>query len=47
MSLDEATIPWLGCLKFRAFNPRTITKYGILDRMVREAVSGYISNIKI
>jgi len=46
MSLDEAMIPWQGCLKFRTYNPGKI-KYGVLVRMVCEAVSGYICNMEI
>jgi len=36
-------------LKFRTCNPRKIliTKYGVLVRMVCEAVSGYICNMEI
>jgi len=40
-------IPWWGHLKFRTFNPRKITKYGVLVRMVCEAVWGYIRNMEI
>jgi len=47
LSLDEAMIPWWGCLKFRTYNPRKIAKYGVLVRMVCEAVSGYICNMEI
>ena len=46
-SLDEAMIPWWGCLKFRAYNPGKIRKYGMLVRMVCEVVSGYICNMEI
>jgi len=46
-SLDEATIPWRGRLKFRTYNPVKITKYGVLVRMVCEAVSGYVCNMQI
>ena len=46
-SLDEAMIPWPGRLKFRTYNPGKITKYGVLARMVCEAVSGYICNMEI
>ena len=42
LSLDEAMIPWWGHLKFGK-----ITKYGVLVRMVCEAVSGYICNVEI
>ena len=45
LSLDEAMIPRLGHLKFRMYNPVKITKYGVLERMVCEAVSGYICNM--
>jgi len=34
-------------LKFRTYNPTKITKYGVLVRMVCEAVSGYICNMEI
>jgi len=47
LSLDEAMIPWRGRLKFKTFNPGKITKYGVLVRMVCEAVSGYICNMEI
>jgi len=47
LSLDEAMIPWRGRLKFRTYNPGKITKYGVLVRMVCEAVSGYICNMEI
>jgi len=47
LSPDEAMIPWLGHLKFRTYNPRKITKYGVLVRMVCETVSGYICNMGI
>jgi len=47
LSLDEAMIPWLGHLKFRTYNPGKITKYGMLVRIVLEAVSGYICNMEI
>jgi len=47
LSLDEAMIPWRGRLKFRTYNPGKITKYGLLVRMVCEAVSGYICNMEI
>jgi hypothetical protein len=40
-------IPWWGHLKFRTYNPGKITKYGVLVRMVCEAVLGYISNVEI
>jgi hypothetical protein len=42
LSLDEAMIPWQARLKFRTYNPWKITKYGVLVKMVCEAVSGYI-----
>ena len=34
-------------LKFRTHNSRKITKYGVLVRMVCEAVLGYICNMEI
>jgi hypothetical protein len=40
-------IPWRGCLKFRTYNPGKITKYGVLVRMVCEAVSGSTCNMEI
>jgi len=36
-----------GCLKFRIYNPRKITKYGVLVRMVCEVVSDYMCNIEM
>ena len=47
LSLDEAMIPWWGLLKFRTYNPGKITKYGVLVRMVYEAVAGYNCNIEV
>jgi len=47
MSLDEAMISRQGRLKFRTYNPGKITKYGVLARMVCEAVWGYICNMEI
>jgi len=47
LSPDEAMIPWQGHLKFRTYNPEKITKYGVLVRVVYEAVSGYICNMEI
>jgi hypothetical protein len=47
LSLDEAMIPWRGRLRFRTYNPGNITKYGVLVRMVCEAVLGYICNMEI
>ena len=46
LSLDEAMIPWRGCLKFGTYNPGKI-KYGVLVRIVCEAVSGYTCNMEI
>jgi len=40
-------IPWHGCPKFRTYNPGKITKYGVLVRMLCEAVSGYVCNLEI
>jgi hypothetical protein len=37
----------LGHLAFRTYNPGKKTKYGLLVRMVCEAVSGYICNMEI
>jgi len=47
LSLDEAMIPWRGRLKLRTYNPGKITKYGVMVRIVCEAVSGYICNMEI
>jgi hypothetical protein len=47
LSVDEAMIPWRGRLKFRTYNPGKITKFGVLVRMVCEAVLGYIFYIEI
>jgi len=47
LSLDEAMITWWGHLKFRTYNPRKITKYGLLVRMECETVLGYICNMGI
>jgi hypothetical protein len=42
LSLDKAIIPWQGHLKFGKYSPGKITKYGVLVRMVCQAVPGYI-----
>jgi hypothetical protein len=47
LSLDETMISWQGHLAFRTYNPGKKTKYGLLVRMVCEAVSGYICNMEI
>jgi hypothetical protein len=47
LSLDEAMILWRDRLGFKTYNPGKITKYGLLVRMVYEAVSGYICNMEI
>jgi len=47
LSLDEARIPWRGRLKFKTYNPGKITKYGVLVRMLCDALSGYICNMEI
>lgn len=46
LSLYEATIPWQGGLKFKTYNPGKIMQYGLLVRMVFEAMSGYICTMK-
>jgi hypothetical protein len=43
--LDEGMIPWRGCLKFGAYNPRKITKYQVFMRMVCGAKSQYTYSI--
>jgi len=45
--LEEAMIPWWGHLKYTTYNIGKIAKYGVLVRMVCEAVSGYICNMLI
>nr|XP_012147783.1 PREDICTED: piggyBac transposable element-derived protein 4-like [Megachile rotundata] len=47
LSLDECVISWRGRLSIRTYNPAKITKYGILVRMLCEAVTGYICNFHI
>jgi hypothetical protein len=47
LSLEEAMIPWRGRLAFRTYNPNEKTKYGLLVRMVCDAVSGYVCNMGI
>jgi len=48
LSPEEAMIPCRGCLKFRTHNPRgKKQKYGVLVRVVCEAVVGYICNMEI
>jgi hypothetical protein len=34
-------------MKFRMYNPRKITKYGVLERLVCEAVSSHTCNTEI
>jgi len=43
----EALTTWWGHLKFTIYNPEKITKYGVLVRMVCDAVLGYICNVEI
>lgn len=40
-------IPWRGKLKFKTYNPRKLTKYGILVRVLSECQTGYVCNIEI
>jgi len=48
LSLDTATNPWLGHLKFEHTIQGKKTKYGVLVKMVCEAVaSGHICQMKI
>jgi hypothetical protein len=47
LSLNEATTPWRGRLKFRTYSPGKITKIGVLVRKVCETVSGYICKMEI
>lgn len=47
LSLDEAMIAWRGKLKFKTYNPRKLTKYGILVRVLSESQTGYICNMEI
>ncbi|MGL5707887.1 MAG: transposase [Aeromonas sp.] len=47
ISLDEGMVPWRGRLNFKVYNPSKIVKYGILVRMVCDAVTGYISTFKL
>jgi hypothetical protein len=47
LSLDMAMIQWQGCPKLGTSDPRKITKYAVLVRMVCEAVSGYICKTMI
>jgi len=47
LSLGEAITPSQGCLKFRMYKPGKITKYGVLVRIVCEALSGYTCNMEI
>jgi hypothetical protein len=47
VSLDEATVPWCGHLKFRTCSPGKITRYEVLVRMVCEAISGCICKMMI
>ena len=46
-SLEEAMIKWRGQLRFKNYNPRKLTKYGILLGMVSESETGYICNLEI
>jgi hypothetical protein len=47
LSLGEAMTPLQVCLKFRMYNPGKVTEYGVLVRIMCEAVSGYICNMEI
>jgi len=47
ISLDEGMLGWRGRLRFRVYNARKITKYGILVQMVCESSTGYICNLQI
>jgi hypothetical protein len=47
LSLDEGIIPWRGRLSFKVYNASKIIKYGILVRIVCEALTGYICNMQI
>lgn len=47
LSLDECIIPLRGRLSIKTYNPAKITKYGILVRMLCEAVTGYICNFHV
>ena len=47
LSLDESIIPWRGRLSIKTYNPAKITKYGILVRMLSEAVTGYVCNFDV
>ena len=40
-------IKWRGQLRFKTYNPRKLTKYGILVKMVNESETGYICNLEI
>jgi hypothetical protein len=47
LSLEEAMNPYWDRLKFLTYNPRKITKYGVLVRMACEALLGYVCNMDI
>ncbi|XP_017762744.1 PREDICTED: piggyBac transposable element-derived protein 4-like [Eufriesea mexicana] len=47
LSLDECIIPWRGRLSIKTYNPAKITKYGILVRVLCEAVTGYVCNFHV
>ncbi|XP_014472553.1 PREDICTED: piggyBac transposable element-derived protein 4-like [Dinoponera quadriceps] len=47
LSLDECVIPWRGRLSIKTYNPAKITKYGILVRVLCEAVTGYVCNFHV
>ncbi|KAI4483932.1 hypothetical protein M0802_013192 [Mischocyttarus mexicanus] len=47
LSLDECIIPWRGRLSIKTYNLAKITKYGILLRILCEAVTGYICNFHV
>ena len=47
LSLDEAMIKWRGRLRLKIYNPRKLTKYGILVSMVSKSETGYLCNLEI
>lgn len=47
LSLDESIMAWRGRLVFKVYNASKINKYGVLIRMVCEATSGYVCNLRV
>lgn len=45
--LQESVVPWRGKLNFKVYNPNVVNKPGIHSRILCEADTGYICNMKL